>query len=112
MLLEEKSILKKFKKSIKESFIAPILIVLFAVVLMKNPENFITVAIQIFGYGAIFLGVLDIVFFFHSQEDQRIFSSRLMMGILLISYGIVAFFELDILKDYFRMQNVLNCQFN
>lgn len=113
MLLEEKTILKKLKKGVLESFIGVFLVILFAIVLLKNPENFINVAIHIFGYGAIFLGVLNGVLFFKIKEEEMILNKRLMQSALLISFGIVAFFKTDtinsmitlILGGYFIYQN-------
>ena len=99
MLLEEKNILKKQKKNIWESFIVSFLIILFAMLLLRNSEYFIKGAIQIFGYGAVLIGILDILFYFRSSLEQKLLDNRLMRGALLISFGIVSFFEVEILKD-------------
>ncbi len=113
MLLEEKTLLKNIKKNVLESFIGIFLIILFAIVLLKNPENFIYVAIEIFGYGAIFLGVLDLVFFFKIKKEERIIEKKLQQSALLLSFGIISFFRTEILHDmitillggYFLYQN-------
>lgn len=81
------------KKNIMGSFIAPLLIIIFAIVLYQNPENFISVAVSIFGYGAIFLGVLNLVMYFRLKEEERYLSRQMTNGILFISFGIAAFFE-------------------
>jgi len=98
MLLEE-SLRKNIKKDVKESFIAPLLIILFGIVLLRNPENFIEIAINIFGYGAVFIGILEVVLYFRTREEQRLTKRRLANGTLLITFGIVAFFEVTILKE-------------
>ena len=49
MLLENKAIVENIKKSCKESFIAAFLLIVFAVVLLVNPENFMSSAINVFG---------------------------------------------------------------
>ena len=64
MLLEDKSVLESIKKRIWFSFVASILLIIFAVVLLINPDNFIPTAINVFGYVAIFLGILNAVFYF------------------------------------------------
>ncbi len=99
MLIEDKTILKNIRKSVGESCIAAFLIILFGIILLKNPDNFLAVAIHIFGYGAVFVGILDLVFYFRSPREQRFFSKRLTGGILLISFGIIAFFEVNLLKE-------------
>lgn len=99
MYLEDKTILANVKKSVKESFIAPLLIIIFAIVLYRNPENFISVAVSIFGYGAIFIGVLDLVFYFRLNESEKLLSKHMNQGILLIAFGIIAFFENALLSE-------------
>ena len=99
MYLEDKTILTNVKKSVKESFIAPLLIIIFAIVLYRNPENFISVAVSIFGYGAIFIGVLDLVFYFRLNESEKLLSKHMNQGILLIAFGIIAFFENALLSE-------------
>ncbi len=99
MVVENQAILKNKKKEVVSSFIVAILLIIFAVVLFRNPENFLSVAVSIFGYIAVAIGTLQIVFYFRTREDQRIFYKRLMTGILLISFGIVSFFENALLTD-------------
>ena len=99
MYLEDKTILANVKKSVKESFIAPLLIIIFAIVLYRNPENFISVSVSIFGYGAIFIGVLDLVFYFRLNESEKLLSKHMNQGILLIAFGIIAFFENALLSE-------------
>ena len=99
MYLEDKTILANVKKSVKESFIAPLLIIIFAIVLYRNPEFFISVAVSIFGYGAIFIGVLDLVFYFRLNESEKLLSKHMNQGILLIAFGIIAFFENALLSE-------------
>ena len=99
MLLEDKSFIKNIKKEIIESFVAILLIIIFAVVVLKNPENFITVAVQIFGYVAIFMGILNIFFYYRLPEEAKMYSKNLMTGTLLITCGFASFFVTNILKE-------------
>jgi len=99
MLLEDKTILKNMKKGVWGSFVCAFLIILFAVVLILNPSNFISVAINIFGYGAIFVGVLFLVYYFRLANEKRLFNRKLFEGVLLICFGIVAFFLNDLFKE-------------
>src|SRR5699024_1969011 len=95
MYLEDKTILANVKKSVKESFIAPLLII----ILYINFYDFISVAVSIFGYGAIFIGVLDLVFYFRLNESEKLLSKHMNQGILLIAFGIIAFFENALLSE-------------
>ena len=47
MYLEDKEILKNIKKGAKLGLVAPILLIVFALVLFQNPDNFISVAVSI-----------------------------------------------------------------
>ena len=84
MLLEDKSVLESIKKRIWFSFVASILLIIFAVVLLINPDNFIPTAINVFGYVAIFLGILNAVFYFRLPKESRIYSKNLSTSINLI----------------------------
>lgn len=99
MLLEDKTILENVKKGVKESFIASLLFIIFAIVLLLNPENFMNIAINVFGYIAIASGILGIVLYFKLPKEQRIFSDYFVNSILLIVFGIIAFAENDIIKE-------------
>ena len=99
MLLEDKSVLESIKKRIWFSFVASILLIIFAVVLLINPDNFIPTAINVFGYVAIFLGILNAVFYFRLPKENRIYSKNLSTSILLILFGIIAFIETSILQE-------------
>ena len=99
MILQEKEILKRIKKGAATSFVGAILIIIFAIVLFRNPENFLSVAISLFGYIAIVLGVISIFFYFCVPEKDRIYNKRLMTGIVLLVFGFVSFFENQLLRD-------------
>ena len=99
MLLENKTILENIKKSCKESFIASFLLIVFAVVLLINPENFLNSAINVFGYIGIFFGVLNIVFYFRISKEKRLYSANFRNGLLLCLSGIIAFVKTDILTE-------------
>lgn len=97
--IEEKILIKNVKKSVKESFLVVFFLILFALILFKNPENFINSAITIFGYCAVVLGVLAVLFSIRSSKEQRIYRHNLKNGSLLISLGIISFFMNDLLKE-------------
>lgn len=99
MLLENKTILENIKKNCKESFIASFLLILFAIVLLINPDNFMSSAINVFGYIGVFFGVLNIVFYFRISKEKRLYSANFRNGLLLFLSGIIAFFKTDILTD-------------
>lgn len=99
MFLENKTIFSDLKKKIYFSFIPAILLIILGIVLLINPDNFIPVAINVFGYVAIFLGILNLVFYFKLPKENKIYSKNLSTSILLIVFGIVAFIESDILKE-------------
>lgn len=62
---------QKIKKEVKESFVASILLLAFAVVLMINPDNFLNIAINVFGYLGIFFGVINVFIFIGYQMKQE-----------------------------------------
>ena len=99
MLLEDKSVLESIKKKIWFSFVASILLIIFAIVLLINPDNFIPTAINVFGYVAIFLGILNLVFYLRLPKENRIYSKNLSTSILLILFGIIDFIETSILQE-------------
>ncbi len=118
MVIEKKEMIRRIRKNIKMSFIACFLFFLFAVVLLRNPENFFSVAIHVFGYLAVFIGVLEIVFYFYLSDEQRLLSQTLLTGILFIVSGFASFFANDLLKNmvtfllggYFVYQNANRVQ--
>lgn len=99
MLLEDKTIVSNIKKTCWNSFIAAFLLIVFAVVLLINPENFVNIAINVFGYIAVLMGVLNVVFYFRIPKEQRVFSKNFTTGLLLFIFGIISFIKTDILKD-------------
>ncbi len=99
MILQEKEILKRIKKSATTSFVGAILIIVFGIVLFRNPENFLSVAISIFGYIAVALGVISTFLYFRVPESERIYNKRLMTGIVLLAFGFVSFFENELLRN-------------
>jgi len=99
MLLEDKTILENIKKTYKESFVVSLLLIVFAIVLLINPENFMNTAINVFGYVAIFMGVLNLVFYFRIPDSQKIFSKNFQNGLLLCLSGVIAFLETNTIKE-------------
>ena len=95
MYLEDKTVLESLKKRVYSSFIASILLIIFAVVLLINPDNFIPTAINVFGYVAILMGVLNIVFYFRLPKENRLYSKNLSTSVLLILSG-----HLQVMKYY------------
>ena len=99
MYLEDKSVVESLKKRMYSSFIVSILLIIFAIVLLINPDNFIPTAINVFGYVAVFMGILNFVFYFRIPKENRIYSKNLSTSILLILFGIIAFIETSILQE-------------
>lgn len=99
MYLEDKSVVESLKKRMYSSFVVSILLIIFAIVLLINPDNFIPTAINVFGYVAVFMGTLNFVFYFRIPKENRIYSKNLSTGILFILFGIVAFIETEILQE-------------
>lgn len=93
MYLEDKEILKNIKKGAKLGFVAPILLIVFALVLFQNPDNFISVAVSIFGYGAIFIGVINVLWYVKTNKEERTFSKKLTNALLFVAFGVTSFFQ-------------------
>ena len=61
--------MEQIKKEVKESFVYIIILLGFAIVLFINPDNFLQIAINLFGYISIVWGViLD----FHSLRKKNL----------------------------------------
>ena len=93
MYLEDKEVLKSIRKSATMNLIAPLLLIVFALVLFQNPDNFISVAVSIFGYGAIFVGVINSLLYFRLKGEEKVYSKKLTNALLMISFGITSFFQ-------------------
>lgn len=93
MYLEDKEVLKSIKKGATMNLIAPLLLIVFALVLFQNPDNFISVAVSIFGYGAIFVGVINSLLYFRLKGEEKVYSKKLTNALLMISFGITSFFQ-------------------
>ena len=92
--------MEKIKKSVKESFVTIILLLAFAVVLFVNPENFVNIAINVFGYISIFWGVILVFYYLRKKDDETNFLSR---GIILISFGIIGIVKTNLLANVFTI---------
>lgn len=99
MLLEEKSMFDNVKKVCKESFIAALLFAVLAIVLIMNPENFMLTSINVVGYIAVFLGVMNLVLFYRMDSSQRQISKNFQNGLLFVLFGIVFFVETDTINQ-------------
>jgi len=99
MLLEDKQVCKSIRKSVWESFLISFFLLLFGVVLLSNPENFISVAIHIFAYVAVLVGVLDFFFYFKLPKESRFFDQKFFHGVLFLAFGIVSFLEVELLSS-------------
>ena len=93
MYLSDKEVLKSIKKGATMNLIAPLLLIVFALVLFQNPDNFISVAVSIFGYGAIFLGVINSLLYFRLKGEEKVYSKKLTNALIMISFGITSFFQ-------------------
>ncbi len=99
MLLEDQTFLQTIRKNIKESFLIPALFLLFAIILLINPEHFLKMAVTIFGYGSIFLGILNLVFYFRTDEKMRLFNRQMFQSVILLSFGVISFFQSNLIED-------------
>ncbi len=99
MLLEEKTMKKNIKSSILESYLINFFLLLFGIVLISNSKNFIEVAIHIFAYVAVVVGVVDIIYYLKLPKEKKILNRKLRNGILYLAFSIVAFFEVSLLKE-------------
>ncbi len=97
--------MENIKKEAKESYVFIILLLAFAGVLFINPDNFIKIAINVFGYMSIFVGViLSFYYLIHKNRDHQ----NLFKGILLVLYGIIAILKTEVLENVFT---ILLCSF-
>ncbi len=92
--------MEKLKKEAKESFVFVILLISFALVLYVNPDNFIKIAINVFGYVSIFWGVILCFYYLKKSLENT-------KGILFILYGIIAILKANILTSFFTI--ILGC---
>ena len=63
--------MKDVKKEAKESFLFIILLIVFAIVLIINPDDFISIAINVFGYISILLGVILSFYYLRKKEEAN-----------------------------------------
>lgn len=91
--------MEKIKKEAKGSFIFVILLIAFALVLYVNPDNFIKIAINVFGYVSIFWGV--ILCFYYLKKDLE--DNNLTKGIVFVLFGILAILKANILASVFTI---------
>ena len=99
MEIQENYVMDNIKKSYKESFVVSLLLAILAIVLLLNTESFIGIVIQVFGYVAIFLGILSIVHYFNLDKQNQLLSKNLQNGIILCVSGCIAFMQTDIIKE-------------
>ena len=98
MLLEEKSMFENVKKVCKESFISALLLAILAIVLIMNSATFMSTAIDVVAYIAVFMGVMNLVLFYRMTKESRQLSKNFQNGLLLIMFGIIFFVETDIIN--------------
>lgn len=91
--------MKNVKKEAKESFLFIILLIVFAIVLIINPDDFISIAINVFGYISILLGVILSFYYLRKKEE----ANYLTRGIILISFGILALIKTTLLANVFTI---------
>ena len=108
----------KVKKEIQGSFVISILLIIFAILLSTNKEDFINIAIKVFGYLSILVGVLQVFTYIRQNEEKRKNNRYLMNGIILTFYGIIAIIKAYLLNEvitillggYFILKNSSRCQ--
>ena len=91
--------MESIKKSVKESFLFIILLTVFAVVLIINPDNFINIAINVFGYISILLGVVLSFYYLRKKEETNYISK----GLIFICFGIIALLKTNLLANVFTI---------
>ena len=97
-MLENKFV-KNIKKGVWESFVASLLLIVFALVLLYNPENFLESSITTFGYIGFFLGVINIMIHFKTNKDSLVYKNNFQTGLILICASIIAFLKRVLLKN-------------
>lgn len=99
MEIEKSTFVEQIKKKYRDSFIISLLLGIFAIILLMNSDNFMNVLIQILGYGAIFLGILSIVYYFRLDKTQQILSQYLQNGVILSVFGCITFMKTAMIQD-------------
>ena len=96
----ENEFVKNIKKGVWESFVASLLLIVFALVLLYNPENFLESSITTFGYIGFFLGVINIMIHFKTNKDSLVYKNNFQTGLILICASIIAFFKTSVIKEF------------
>ena len=91
--------MKKIKKEAKESFIYVAILLFFAVVLFINPNNFIKIAIKVFGYVSIFWGIILSFYLLRTKSEEN----NIGKGLIFILFGIIAILKADLLENFFMI---------
>lgn len=98
-MLENKFV-KNIKKGVWESFVASLLLIVFALVLLYNPENFLESSITTFGYIGFFFGVINIMIHFKNNKESLVYKNNFQTGLILICASIIAFFKTSVIKEF------------
>ena len=99
MEIEENVMIQTIKKRYKESFLGSLLLAIFAIILLLNPDNFMSIFIQVIGYASLFLGMISIVSYFRLGKTERLLSRNLQNGIFLCVFGCTTFMKTIMIKD-------------
>jgi len=92
-------IISTIQKKCKESFIISLLLAIFAIILLINPDNFMNVLIQVVGYACLLFGTLSIISYFRLDKTKQLLSNNLLNGLLLCVFGCTTFIQTIMVKD-------------
>lgn len=81
------------KKYEKESIVTSILLMIVAIFLIAKPGIALSTAVTIFGIIFLIEGVLNIISYILEEQEMRMFSNELVIGILLTILGLIILFN-------------------
>ncbi len=91
--------LENIKNEAKKSIVIAILLLIFAVILMTNKENFIPIAIEIIGYIFIIWGILSCFLYLKKDGEAQKITNYLKTGIILFLFGTIAILKNALLEN-------------
>ena len=98
-MINRETYLSKLKSDSKYSFILSIILIIFAVLLLINPDNFINMFINTIGFILIIFGIFSLVSYFRCNEEEKFISSYLTNFVLYTLLGGISFIINSSIKD-------------
>ncbi len=92
--------MENVKKEAKESNVLAIILIVLAIILFINPENFIRIAINVFGYLGIVWGIVLTFYYLRKINEEN---NNLAKGITLILFGVIAILKAQVLETVFTI---------